>query len=459
MMITRGGFLQIVGNAFAGLGFPAEGPSVYEFPIVMFDSGSDLTPINENIDKIVYGLTKWEPSIKEKGVVTPPKVTVTPGKDYPEAVDNMSHLFLQNMWSDGLPVQPATDERVNWILTGTDLPRDTTVGTGRVLPRGGIATVESLAVALAMAGGRPEYLPVLIATLETINDPAGDPQSWQATTCAVYPAMILNGPVARQIRVNSGYGCLGPDPKNPAGASIGRAVRLILQDLGGAVPGIGTMSIYGGPARYTNIVFAEDEGGIPDGWKPLNVELGFPAGSNTVTMITVSGTTNFFLAYGAPTAEEEESQYLHQMAAYMRIPNTNYGWGVRGAPGVCLMPRGRAEGIAKTLGWTKEETKQFLWENSIVPWSTIELTISAPKIAAAIKGAEAYYPLAEGEPWPICSKPDDIVIVVAGGAQSGHMYFMQGAFAKPPLIKEMKLPAKWDELLAQAEEDLGPIPA
>ncbi len=71
MVVTREGFSQVVANAFAGLGFPAEAPTVYEFPIEMFLPGSDLTPIKENIDKIVYGLTKWEPKIKEKGVYQP----------------------------------------------------------------------------------------------------------------------------------------------------------------------------------------------------------------------------------------------------------------------------------------------------------------------------------------------------------------------------------------------------
>ncbi|MBM3302544.1 MAG: hypothetical protein FJY85_21655, partial [Deltaproteobacteria bacterium] len=127
MVVTRSGFSQVVGNAFAGIGFPAEGPSVHEFPMLMFVPGSDLTPINENIDKIVYGLTKWEPKIKEKGVYPAKKVTVE-GKDYAEALTNMNLLFLKNMWGDGLPILPATEERVSWILSGTDLPRDTVVG-------------------------------------------------------------------------------------------------------------------------------------------------------------------------------------------------------------------------------------------------------------------------------------------------------------------------------------------
>ena len=459
MMVTRGGFSQVVGNAFAGIGFSAEGPTVYEFPVEMFIGGSDLTPINENIDKIVYGLTKWEPKIKEKGAFTPPKVTLT-GKDYQEAAANMNLLFLKNMWADGLPLLPATEESVNWILTGTDLSHDTVIGEGKILPRGGIPTVESLAVALAMAGGRPEYFPLLIAAVEAITDPICKHQSWNATTCSVYPTVIVNGPIAKQIRLNSGYGCLGPDPNHSAGGPIGRAIRIILQDMGGAIPGVGTMAIYGGPARYTGgPVFAEDEDGLPQGWNPLNVELGFPAGSNTVAIFTVSGTTNVNRgSMGAETHEGAVLNDFHTMAAYMRIPNPNLGMGGPGTPGVVFFPRGAAQEMAD-VGWSKEAVKQLLWENSKIPWSTIEAALSLSRRTRQQTGAKDYYPLVEGEPWPITANPENITIVVAGGAQSGHMYWMQIGNTKQVVSKEIKLPANWEELLKEAEEDLGPLPA
>ena len=242
-MITRKDFTIIVKQAFGGLGFPADAPTIVEFPMGMFMPGSDLSPINENIDKIVYGLTKWEPKIEARRAYTPPKVMVQ-GKDYHEAILNMNLVFLRNGWGDGLPLLPATEERVKWLLTGTDLPPDTVVGT--ILPRGNIATRESLAVCLAMAGGRPEYLPVLIAAVEAFVDPLFYHERIQTTTNSNYPVVIVNGPIAKQLRLNSGYGCLGPDPNHPAGASIGRALRLLQLDVGGAIPRAGTMALYGG---------------------------------------------------------------------------------------------------------------------------------------------------------------------------------------------------------------------
>ena len=94
MVVTRKGFSQVVANGFAGLGFGLEAPTVYEFPIEMFLPGGDLTPLRQNIDKIVYGLTKWEPKIKKKAVFHPGEKVTVEGKDYQEALDKMIRIFL-----------------------------------------------------------------------------------------------------------------------------------------------------------------------------------------------------------------------------------------------------------------------------------------------------------------------------------------------------------------------------
>jgi hypothetical protein len=458
MVITREGFTTVVANAYAGFGFPPDGPTVYEFPTEMFEPGSDLTPINENIDKIVYGLTEWVPAIEEVGIRTPPNITVQ-GSDYEEAVANMNKLFLRNMWGDGLPLLPPTVERVNWILSGTDLPRDTLVGGGEILPRGGLASVESLGVALAMAGGRPEYMPVLIAAVEAMLKEDLRHYHWNATTASTYPVFIISGPIAKQIRLNSGYGCLGPDPQRPAGASIGRATRLILQNLGGGLPGIGSMAIHGGANKYTNLVFAEDEAGVPSTWDSLSVSRGYPAGSNTVTCYAVEGTVNISGAAGIPPDDETARRLLSQLAGFIGVPSSRYpSYGGRYPnyiPGIVLYPRGTAQGLAD-VGWSKEQVQTFLWENAMVPWDMIERT----KTAESIEGFVAEGILTVGEPVPITQDPKNIMIVVAGGLQSGHAYWMQGGNGVHGAEDaEIELPANWEELLGQAEEDLGPLPA
>ena len=449
-MVTREGFEEVVNNAFAGLGFSAEAAK-YVFPLKMFLPGSDLNPIEKNIDKIIDGLTRWKP--QEKGVAVPSTITVE-GKDYQEMVDTMNLLFLKNRWSDGLPILPATEERVNWLLRGTDLSRDTIIG--KILPRGGIATVEVIATAAAMAGCRPEYMPVMIAAMEAILDPIVYHQHMQTSTGDGAPAVIVNGPVARQIRLNSGYGCLAPSSVYPAGASIGRALRFLLMNVGGAIPGVGSMANYGGPARYTGLVFAEDEAGLPPDWEPLHVERGFPRASNTVTALAVSGTTNVW--EGAALDEKEALLSLNNFAGYMSVPYGAYFDAVfnrEGTPGILLIGRTAAQGFSN-LGWSKEKIKTYLWENTKLPqseWLKKMVETKGVRMGLPVKDYVQY-------PMPIAASPRNIMIVVAGGAHSGHSFWVQvhgGTFG--PATKEIKLPAGWTEHLKKAEEDLGPLPA
>ena len=454
MIVTRQGFSQVVKNGFAGLGFPPDGPTIHEFPNEMFDEGSDLTPINENIDKIVYGLTKWEPEIKVPGVYAPPKITVE-GTDYRDTLENLNRLFLQNQWSDGLPLQPATEERVSWILSGTDLPRDTVVGAGKILPKGGIASMEYVSVALAMAGGRPEYLPLLAAAVEAMM--GLNPQTFNPTTCSVMPAFVVNGPIAKQVRLNSGYGCLGPDPLHPAGASIGRALRLILQDMGGAIPGTGTMAIYGGPRRYTNYVFAEDEEGLPEGWPSLAEELGFAKGANVVSATTINSAVNILWYFG--TKELNEFTLSH-VAKIMTSPNINWaishasglGGGSTTTAGLVLFPRGFANSLAEANGYSKSDMKTFLWDRATIPWSYF-----IDMLEARGRPLDSYTFVDEEQDQKMTPTPEDIRVVVAGGDQSGHGYWMQ-PFNMALVSAEIKVPANWDALLKEAEEDLGPLP-
>jgi len=274
-------------------------------------------------------------------------------------------------------------------------------------------------------------------------------QGFNSTTNSAYPIVIVNGPMAKQIRLNSGYGCLGPDPQHPAGATIGRAIRLILLCMGGALPGKGTMSIYGGPARYTNIVFAEDEDGLPPDWEPVSVERGFPRGKNTVTLLPVNSTIN--VSGYIPLTEEEGLAALTCFADYMHLPNQNYwfrSFTPTGSPGVFLLPRGTAKGLSD-LGWSKRKVKAFLWENSKFSMS---LWIKK-KLDENLRG-EFIAPEHIKWPMPICLSPENIILAVAGGAQSGHGYYMS-SYGPAVVSKEIELPPNFEDLLKKAEESLG----
>jgi hypothetical protein len=259
------------------------------------------------------------------------------GSSYEEALDKANHLLLTNLWGDGLPLWPATRERVDWILQGSALPR--THVMGKFPPRGGVTTVELCAIALAMAGGRPEYLPVLLAAVDGCLDPANGFDQLQATSGGPFPVVIVNGPIGRQIRLNSGFGLLGPDPQRPAGASIGRALRLLQQNVGGALPGVGTMAIFGA-MRYTNAVFAEDEAALPEGWLPHATERhDFAPDSNAISLVFASGATNVRRRGAKKESPEEDVQNgLWRMADFMRAPNLAVLAGYeKGTPGVMMI--------------------------------------------------------------------------------------------------------------------------
>jgi len=435
-------------NAVSGLGL-APDASMVTFPIDMFLPGSDIAQLELRKREFYNGLTKWKSEFERSKAAS--KMLSVEGATYEDALMKANNLMLTNLWGDGLPVWPATSERVDWILQGSAIPRDTVLG--KFPPRGGVTTIETCAIALAMAGGRPEYLPVLIAAVEASLDPSSNFDQLQATSGAPFPVVIVNGPIAKQIRLNSGFGCLGPDPQQPAGASIGRALRMLQQNVGGAVPGVGTMAIWGA-MRYTNVVFAEDEDGLPEGWAPHGTERhGYERGTNSVSLIFGTGVTNVRRRSARKeTPEEDVLQGLWRMADYMRTPNLGGLMGYeQGTPGVMLVPRVVAQMMAEQ-GWTKAKLKEFLWENSKIPlehlkrggalsWFEID---SNPITRDSVKQ----------DPWPVTLKPENIVFVVAGGSHPTHAYWMQGT-GPQVLGRLIRVPETFDRLLAQADRDLG----
>jgi hypothetical protein len=286
--LTREDFVGVMKNAVSGLGLGPDAAMV-TFPIELFLPGSDITSVEARKREFYDGLTRWRSHVANGEAADTSMVSVH-GASFEDAFVKANDVMLANLWGDGLPLLPPTRERVEWILRGAALPRAHALGT--FPPRGGVATVETCAIALAMAGGRPEYLPVLLAAVDAFLDPESGSEQLQAASGSAFPVVIVNGPIAQQIRLNSGFGCLGPDPQHPAGASIGRALRLMQQNVGGARPGVGTMANYGG-LRYTNVVFAEDEDNLPAGWTPHAMERhGFALGQNAISLAFANGAAN-----------------------------------------------------------------------------------------------------------------------------------------------------------------------
>ena len=189
-------------------------------------------------------------------------------------------------WSDGLPVVPPTDARIIRMLSGTARKPDEIIGLvpPNLLP----ITVEKVAINAVMAGCKPEYMPVVLAALEAALEPEATMHGVLCTTCFSGPILVVNGPIAREIGMNSGINCLGQG--NRANATIGRALQLIIRNVGGGRPGELDRAVLGGPGKLT-FCFAEDESDPT--WTPLSVARGIAPGKNAITLFQGDGIQGF----------------------------------------------------------------------------------------------------------------------------------------------------------------------
>lgn len=449
VILAREDFANIVRNTISGSGLPPDAPMV-TFPMELFMPGSDLEPLETRHKEFHLALTDWALDLF---AADEPSVLTVEADTYESALEQANNLLLASLWGDGLPMWPATEDRISWILQGTDLPADHVLG--KFPPRGARVTVRSCAIALAMAGGRPEYLPILVAGVEALMDPGANSEQMQATSGAAFPVLIVTGPVAKDIRLGSGYGCLGPDPQHPAGASIGRALRQMQQNLGGAVPGVGTLATWGAD-RTTNIVFAEDEAGLPDGWSSHAAERhGFEAASNSVSLIWVTGATNLLRGSGAGESRETDvRQGLFRMADLMSAPHMFHfceGYD-DGTPGIVLVSSALAAQLHAEGFTTKDTVRQFLWEHSGISRARLDRTGGTTWIERADSGtARANLELDE---WPISARAANITLVVAGGSHPMHSFWMP-AYSQAVVGRPVLLPDAMGSLLNQADRALG----
>jgi hypothetical protein len=189
-------------------------------------------------------------------------------------------FFLEKDWSDGFPVVTPTEERVQWMLKGTRCDPDEVIGN--IPPAGETATVRTVAIHALMAGCKPEYLPVVIGALRILLREEFNMGGVQCTMHGVAPLMIVNGPYAERIGLRGGNGCFGPGFR--ANATIGRAIRLMLMNLGGGLAGIASATVFASPIRYTACL-TEHMAQSP--WESLAVSRGYASTDNVVTCVMV----------------------------------------------------------------------------------------------------------------------------------------------------------------------------
>lgn len=321
----------------------------------------------------------------------------------PDDYDAINRLYRERRWSDGLPIVPPTAERVERMLRHTQRPAHDIVA--HVAPGFGAATVERIAVNAVLAGCDPEYLPVLIAAAEAVADPKFNLQAIQATTNPVAVWVLINGPAAQRLGVNATYNCLGQGAW--ANATIGRALRLILQNVGGALPGEMDRATQGQPGKFT-FCCAENEADSP--WAPLHVERGYAREASTVTVIGAEGTMNM------NTHSKDADELLRVIAETMVHPPSNeYCHG--GEPWLMLGPEHAR--ILADGGYDKAKVKARLWALTKMPAE--RMSVKDLLRVRESRTAEL------GEIGPdtlltIAHKPDDIMLMVAGGPGTHSVY-------------------------------------
>jgi hypothetical protein len=196
-----------------------------------------------------------------------------------EEVDEFE-FFLEKAWSDGLPVVTPTAERVEAMLRGTKRSPDELVGN--IPPAMEPATVRTVAIHAVMAGCKPEYLPVVLGGLKIMLREEFNLNGVQGTMHGVAPLMIVNGPYARKIGLHGGNGCFGPGFR--PNASIGRAIRLMLMNLGGGIAGVGSATVFSTPLRYTACLTENAE---RSPWVTIAESRGYSKDENVITCAMV----------------------------------------------------------------------------------------------------------------------------------------------------------------------------
>jgi hypothetical protein len=322
--------------------------------------------------------------------------------DDPEAIFDM---LCAKGWSDGFPVIPPTPERVERMLAYCD--RDFDEAIIKIPPRFGAATPVRVAANAVMAGCKPEYFPLVLLALETLAEDQYNLYGTQATTHPCTPMLIFNGPVAREVGINSGHNVMGNYFR--ANATIGRAVRLALVNIGAAIPGTGDMATAGTPAKWSFCV-AENEENSP--WEPLHVEMGYSKDTTTVTVVAAEGPHNI---------NDHESLtpegILRMVSGTMATTGSNNAY-YAGQPVLAFGPEHAATVASK--GMTKAQVKQWLYDDAVIPLSRFSEETIARRFRR--RNAEQYANAPLDTPVHMWQKPDDLIIIVTGGAGKHSQY-------------------------------------
>ena len=338
-----------------------------------------------------------------------------------DSEENLHRLFLENDWTDKLPIVLPTEKRVEEMLRHTSHSPDKVVGHLRPTQfrEAWEYTVEKVAVNAVMSGASPEYFPVILA-LASSNVSARPSSSGSASAMAV-----VNGPVRHEINMNWGIGAMGP--YNHANATIGRAWGILSQNLqGGSVPGVTYLGSVGNGYGYNSLTFAENEEDSP--WESFAVQHGFKPNESAVSIFSGCRATTYCLGL--------REEHWKEHVKYMML-----GLGGRNAPTILVDPNTADQFIDRGLN-TKQEIIQWMWENSLMPagvyWDyQLVQNYVYPR---ATFGEEPFASNLRAAPDELIHnfEAKDVHVVVVGGDTNGYWRMMAANYHKTVSIDEWR---------------------
>ena len=305
-------------------------------------------------------------------------------------------------WSDGLPVLPPTTAAVERMVAAGNQRPDHIIGV--IPPLNGVATIEKLAANAVMAGCLPEYFPLVLAALRGTLRPGYNLDGVQTTTGNVAPLAIVNGPCRERLEINFGANVLGQGWR--ANATIGRALRFVLTNIGGATPGRFDKATLGQPAKFTFCI-GENERENP--WQPLHVERGFDVSANVVSMTGCSG------VYSAVDMASQSAKSL--LKTFALTMTGGLASGVTSTEVLFVICPEHAAIFARD-GYSKNNIRDELFRMARVPFEKI----SDENLELLAKRRPLWFKTGAAREIGAVDKPEDIWLVVAGGAGAKSAY-------------------------------------
>lgn len=363
------------------------------------------------INNLAAALTERKAAVASEAVTClPDSMELTAD---PAAIEE---YFFEQDWTDGLPITPPTRAAVNAMLAHTTRDGDETLGP--IPPRMRIVTLEKIAINAVMAGCRPDYFPVVLAAIEAVLDENCRLYGIQTATNNTTPLIIVNGPAIQRLGFNAAGNVFGAG--NRANASIGRALQLVLRNLGGDLPGETDMATQGQSGKFTFCI-AENEADSP--WPPFHVERGFAAGDSTVTVIGASPGHNLF-TYGCETGAEILDHFIGGLTA---LGHNN----VIFPTGPLLVIGPEHAGVLARDGYDKPAIRHAVFERARIPLSRFT--------ARTVRGlhhrrSRWFEQFPDADHIGVADDASHVSIVVAGGAGI-HSQFVPTSFSYHPVTR------------------------